>query len=344
MEVPMRSAIRWVSVLAAVVGLAAISACDRADAGKRDGGKDGALATGQTAPAKKVKIGVSIPAAEHGWTAGINWWAQRARTLYPDVEWTIATANNPEKQVADIEDMMVKGVDGLVILATESGPLTPIARQAHQRGIFIVNVDRGFLEPVAEIFLEGDNKSFGRTAAQFMVEKLGRRGDIVILEGMSSTVNTDRVQAAMEVFDQHPEIRVVGRQAGEWNRRKSLEAMQAMLTRHRRIDAVWAADDDMALGARQAIEEAGRQKEMWIFPGGGMKDVVKMVMENDPMIPANLTYSPSMIAAGMHMAVSVLRDGKRKQVMEFMPRHLMIDVELITPENAQRYYFPDSIY
>jgi glycerol dehydrogenase-like iron-containing ADH family enzyme len=51
-----------------------------------------------------------------------------------------------------------------------------------------------------------------------------------------------------------------------------------------------------------------------------------------------------MIAAGIHTAHSILRDGKKKEVMEFMPRHLMIDVELITPENARDYYFPDAVY
>lgn len=325
-------------ILAATFFLAA-PACDQGEAPKQ-GVREAAPST----PARKVRIGVSIPAAEHGWTAGINWWATRAMALYPDVEWIRATANTPEKQVADIEDMMARGVDGLVILATASAPLTPIARQAHERGIFIVNVDRGFLEPVADIFLEGDNKAFGRTAARYISQRLGGRGNIVILEGIPSTVNTDRVQAALEVFAEHPEIRILARQAGEWNRRKSLEAMEAMLARHPRIDAVWAADDDMALGALQAIQEAGREREMWIFPGGGMKDVVKRVMDGDPMFPANVTYSPSMIAAGIHLAASVLRDGKRQRVMEFMPRHLLIDVELITPENASRFYFPDSIY
>src|SRR5439155_1444214 len=83
--------------------------------------------------------------ADHGWTAGVGWWAKRAMTLYPDVEFVYSTAAGPEKQIADVEDMMVKGIDGLVILATESAPLTPIAKKAHEKGIFIVNVDRGFL-------------------------------------------------------------------------------------------------------------------------------------------------------------------------------------------------------
>src|SRR3954468_10601713 len=83
-------------------------------------------------PAKKIKIGVSIPAADHGWTAGIGWGAKRAMAVHPESEWSYSPASTPEKQIADIEDMMTKGVDGVVILATESAPLTPVAKQAHE--------------------------------------------------------------------------------------------------------------------------------------------------------------------------------------------------------------------
>ena len=129
-----------------------------------------------------------------------------------------------------------------------------------------------------------------------------------------------------------------------WNREKGLQVMENFLTKFPKIDAVWAQDDDILLGAAQAIKEAGRDKEMWIFGGAGMKDVVKMVMDKSPLVPADITYPPSMIAAGIHECVSALRDGNRDKIMEFMPRHLMMDVELITPENAKRFYFPESVY
>ncbi|MCL4197642.1 MAG: ABC transporter substrate-binding protein [Phycisphaerales bacterium] len=294
--------------------------------------------------ARKLRIGISIPAADHGWTAGVVWWAKQAQALYPEVDFTLATAGTPQKQISDIESMMVKGIDGLVVLATESAPLTPIAKQAHEKGIYLVNVDRGFLEPVADVFLEGDNKAFGRKSAEYMVQRLGGEGKIVILEGIPCTVNTDRVEAALEVFKQHPGIEILGRQPAHWNRQKGLEVMQTFLVKHKQIDAVWAQDDDIALGAFKAIREAGREKEMWMLGGAGMKDVVKMVMDKHPMFPANITYPPSMIATGIHLCVSNLRDGNRAKVSQFMPRHLMIDVELITPENAKEYYFPDSVY
>jgi ribose transport system substrate-binding protein len=295
---------------------------------------------------KKLRIGVSVPAADHGWTAGVGWWAKRAMKLYPDVEWVYQTAGTPEKQIADVEDMLTKKIDGLVILATESAPLTPTARKVHEEGVFIVNVDRGFLEPVADIFLEGDNKAFGRRSAQFIAEKMTKEGktNLVILTGIPCTVDTDRVNAALEVFKEYPEIKVLGQQPAMWNRQKGLEVMENFLTKHAKIDAVWAQDDDILLGAVQAIKEAGREREMWVFGGAGMKDVVQMVMNKDPMVPADITYPPSMIAAGIHVCVSTLRDGRRKEVMEFLPRHLLMDVELITPENAKGFYYPESVY
>lgn len=293
---------------------------------------------------RRMRIGVSIPAADHGWTAGVIWWAKRAMALHPEIDWQLSTASDPEKQVADIEDMMARNVDGLVVLATSSGPITPVAKRAHDRGIYIVNVDRGFLQPVADVFLEGDNKAFGRKAAEYIAQKLGGKGNIVVLEGVPCTVNTDRVNAAMEVFKRYPGLKVLGRQPANWNREKALSVMQNFLSQFPHIDAVWAGDDDVALGAIQAIKEAGRDQEMWVFGGGGMKTVVKMIEDKDPMVPATITYPPSMIAAGIHLAASTLRDGNQKQVSQFLPKHMVLDVELITPENAAEHYFPDSAY
>ena len=295
----------------------------------------------------KFKVGVSIPAADHGWTAGVVWWAKECSKLHPEIEWMIATAETPEKQIADIEAFMAKKVDALVILATESAPLTPVAEEAHNRGILIVNVDRGFLKPVADIFIEGDNASFGRKSAEFMVEKLGgkgkAKGDIFVLEGIPCTVNTARVNAAMAVFKTEPGIKIVGQQAANWNRQKALEVTETLLTKSPKVTAIWASDDDMALGAENALAEKGITG-VWILGGAGMKDIVKRVMDKDPMFPADITYPPSMIATGMELASTVLMGGQRAKKMQFMPHHLVIDVDLILPENAKDYYFPNSVY
>lgn len=296
------------------------------------------------ADGKKYRIGISLPSADHGWTAGAIWWAKEATKLYPDVEFDLQTAKDPSEQTSQIETMMAKNLDGLVVLATESAPLTPVAKEAHGRGILLVNVDRGFTEPVADVFIEGDNKAFGRKAAEWMAEKLNGNGNIVILEGIPCTVNTDRVTAAAEVFKKYPGIKILDQQSGKWNPEESLKVMETFLLKHPKIDAVWASDDDMAIGAEKAIKAAGREKEMWMLGGGGMKEVVKRIMDGDAMYPATITYPPSMTAVAVQKAVSILRDGKRSSIMKFMPRHMVIDVDVVEPTNAKDYYFPDSVY
>lgn len=303
----------------------------------------GGTASGPSAPTgKRYKVGVSIPAADHGWTAGVKYWADEAAKLHPNIDWVIEDAKEPNEQISDLENMQTQGVDAVVVLATESAPITPIAGKLKQAGILIVNVDRGFTEPVADVFIEGDNKAFGRKSAEFMVKKLGGKGNILILEGIPSTVNDDRVNSAMAVFNANPGIKVVGKDAGRWNRETAEKVTTNMLVANPQVDAIWASDDDMALGVETALKQAGRSN-VWVLGGAGMKEVVKRVMDKDPLFPANITYPPSMIAVGMQTAAGMLAVGK-DNAMKFMPRHLVLDVDLITPENAKDYYFPDAKY
>jgi ribose transport system substrate-binding protein len=330
---------RYKSVCFGAFGIAAImmSGCQPGGGGGTGGGSPVAN------NGKRFKIGVSIPAADHGWTAGVKYWADQAKKDNPDIDWIIQDAKEPGEQISGLENLQTQGVDALVILATESAPITPIAERIHGTGTLIINVDRGFTKPAADVFIEGDNKAFGRKSAEFIVQKLGGKGKIAVLEGIPCTVNTDRVTAAKAVFAANPGIQIVAEDSGMWNREKAEKVMQNMLVANPQIDAVWASDDDMALGVESALKAAGRDKNTWILGGGGMKDVVKRVMDGDKMYPGNITYPPSMIAFGMQTAAGMLHAGKAN-ALKFMPKHVMIDVSLITPENAKDFYFPDSVY
>lgn len=292
---------------------------------------------------EKFTVGVSIPAADHGWTAGVKYWADEATKLHPDMEWIIEDANEAGEQISDLENMQSQGVDAVVILAVESAALTPMAKKLKEEGVMIINVDRGFTEPVADVFIEGDNKAFGRTAAEYIVERLNGQGKVALLEGISSTVNTDRVKAAETVFNSASGIEIVGRGVGNWNREDAEKVMNDILVQNPEIDAIWAADDDMALGVENALRAAGRTGDVWVVGGGGMKDIVGRIKDGDTLFPATVTYPPSMIAVGIHEAASILRAGREK-TLQFMPKHLVLDVELVTRENAEQYYFPDSTY
>lgn len=326
-----------------LVGVAcvALSGCQTgSDVG---GKKETGTASNAGSGTKRFKVGVSIPAADHGWTAGIKYWAEKTSKENPDIDWIIEDAKEPGEQISDLENLQTQGVDALVVLATESAPITPIAEKLKNAGILLVSVDRGFTKPIADLYIEGDNKAFGQKSAKFIVEKLGGKGNVAVLEGIPSTVNTDRVDAAMAVFNASPGIKVVGRDSGMWSREKAEKVMQNMLVSNPKIDAIWASDDDMALGVETALKAAGRDKNVWILGGAGMKDIVKRVIDKDPLYPADVTYSPSMIRDGMVATAELLKKSPEDRKKEF-GKHVKLPVEIISPENAKDHYFPDSVY
>ncbi len=308
----------------------------------------GALGSAATAP-KKLRIGVSIPTADHGWTGGVVWWARKAisdwQTKDKDVTFFLVTADSASQQVGQVEDLMVKGIDALVILAHDSAPLTPVVEKAKKAGIFIVSVDRGLVKPVEDIYVAGDNPGFGRVCAEWMAKELNGKGKIVVLEGIPCVINTERVEAFNAVMKDYPGIEILDSQPAYWSTQKGLEVMENYLQKYKQIDAVWAGDDDVLKGVLQAYKESGR-KDIKLFLGGaGAKEIVKMVMDGDPLVRANVTYPPSMIATGISMAVMALRNEKLNGFYQNkIPSKIILSAELITRENAKDYYVPDSIF
>jgi ribose transport system substrate-binding protein len=152
------------------------------------------------------------------------------------------------------------------------------------------------------------------------------------------------VEAFKAVFAKYPGLKILAQQPGMWNQQKAQDVMQTMLTAHKQVDAIWAGDDDMALGAEKALKAAGRDKGVWMFGGAGMKDIVKRVMDGDPMFPADITYPPSMIAQGIQEAVNALSTTKKEDLKNFKHKDVEVKVEMIEPSNAKDFYFKDSVY
>lgn len=300
--------------------------------------------------AQKIRVGVSIPTADHGWTGGINYYAQKAikdwQAKDKNIEFYLVTADSPAKQVNDIEDLMVKGIDALVILAYDSAPLTPVVKKAYEKGVYVVSVDRGLTENVQDVYIAGDNPGMGRVSAEWLGKALGGKGDIVVLEGIPCVINSERVDNFNDVIaKKFPGIKILDSQPANWDTQKGLEIMTNYLQKYKKIDAVWAQDDDVLVGVLQAYKESGR-KDIKIFLGGaGSKVMIKKVMDGDPLVQADVTYPPSMIASGISLAIY----GARNQPLPGfyqgkIPSKIVLAAELITKQNAKSYYQPESIF
>lgn len=291
----------------------------------------------------KILVGVSIPSADHGWTGGVVWHAQRAKerieSANPDVKVLISTAGDAAEQVDKVENLLARGISALVILPHEPGPLTGVCERVKSGGVKLVVVDRGLTRDIQDLSVAGDNAGFGRAGAETLVKFLGGKGKILIMEGIPCTVNSERVDAFREVIRRYPGITVLDSQSAYWDTEKGLKLMENYLQKHPHIDAVWTGDDDVLLGALKAYEESGRKDIRCFIGGAGAKQVVKMVMDGHPLIPFDVTYPPEMVAVGIERALE-LAEGKAANGQ----RRVIVPSQVIDRENAGKFYFPDSVF
>ena len=291
----------------------------------------------------KIRIGVSIPSADHGWTGGVVYWAEQTKKDFerkdPRIEIILSTARDSSEQVNKIENLMVQGIKALVVLPQEPAPLTGVCSQVKDRGIYLVVVDRGLEKNVQDLTVAGDNSEFGRRCAEEMAKRLKGKGNILIMEGVPCEVNTLRVNAFKNVMKKYPDIKILESQTSNWSQEKGLKLMENFLQKYKQIDAVWAGDDDVLIGALKAYAESKRKDVKFFIGGGGAKAIVKRVLDKDPLVPVNVTYPPRMIAYGIEFAVAAAK-GKptAKSKREVIP------AEVITPANAKYFYQPNSPY
>jgi ribose transport system substrate-binding protein len=298
----------------------------------------------------KVKVGVSIPTADHGWTGGINWWAKKAiadwQAKDKNVEFLLVTAESPQKQVNDVEDLMTKGITALVILAHDSAPLTPVVKKAYEKGIYVVSVDRGLTEKAENVYIAGDNPGLGATSADWLGKAMGGKGNVVVLEGIPCVINTERVEGFKQVIaKKYPGVKILDSQPAMWDTQKGLQIMENYLQKYKQIDAVWAQDDDVLIGVLQAIKESGRKDIKVALGGAGSKLMVKKVMDGDALVQADVTYPPNMIATGITLGVlGAQGKGVEGFYQKKVPSKIVVSAELVTKANAKDYYVPESVY
>ncbi|MCD2183011.1 substrate-binding domain-containing protein [Rhizobium sp. GN54] len=295
-----------------------------------------------TAYAQEEKtIGVSIPAADHGWTAGVVYHANRVAELlmkeHPGLKVVVKTSPDPATQANALQDLEVQGIDALVILPTDPDPLVNAIKEVKGKGTFVSIVDRAPStndNSVRDLYVAGNNSALGEVAGKYIAENTPD-AEVVVIRGLPIPIDQER-QDGFDKGIAGSNVKVLDRQFGNWNRDDAFKVMQDYLTKHSKIDVVWCQDDDMAVGVLQAIEQSGRTDIKYVIGGAGSKDMIKKVIDGDKMFPVNVLYPPSMVATAMELTAAALYDQ--------VPVHgtYTLDATLITPENAEGYYFPDS--
>lgn len=230
--------------------------------------------------------------------------------------------NDAAKQVNDVEDLIQQGVDALLINPTDSAAISTAVQSANNIGIPVVTLDRSADKGNVEALVASDNIKGGEMAANYMIEKLGENTQVAELEGVpGASATRERGQGFHNVAD--AKLNVTAKQAADFDRTKGLTVMENLLQANPDIKAVFAHNDEMALGAIEAINSSG--KDIMVIGFDGNDDALNAIKLGN--LEATVAQQPELIGK---LAVNAARDVLQgKKVDKIIPAPL----KLVTQEN-----------
>jgi len=229
--------------------------------------------------------------------------------------------NDPAKELANVEDLLSKKISLLLINPTDSDAVVSAIRAANRAGVPVVTLDRGATGGEVLSHVASDNAQGGMMAGELIIEILGGSGKVVELQGVAGTsAARDRGEGFNAAIDTANGIVVVASQVADFDRTKGLNVMENILQAQSDIDAVFAHNDEMALGAIKAIESSNR--DIIVVGFDGTDDAVTAVKEG--VMLATVAQQAARIGSiGVETADSIL---KGKSVAKYSP----VPLQLIT--------------
>jgi ribose transport system substrate-binding protein len=209
---------------------------------------------------KKWIFGFSNASETNTWRTALREAIQAGAALYPNVELLITDANDsPSKQVADLEDLLAKGSNGLIIGAATTDVANPILERAQQKNIPVIIVDRLVTSKKYTTFVTSDNKVMATNCLSYLCKNLLKgKGKIAVVEGIPGSGPAVERNAAYDVvLKGFPDIKVAARQAGDWSRASGQRVIENIITAHPDLNGIHFDGGEMALGGIQALRAAG---------------------------------------------------------------------------------------
>ena len=236
---------------------------------------------------------------------------------------------NVDQQVSILEDQIQRGARALVVAPAGSAQVTPVLENAIGRGIPVVLVDSDAPLPGKSAYAGTDNRAGGTLAGRHVIEKVGT-GKIAIITGVPGNQSQDdRAAGFLETIATAPGLQVVARQPANSERSLGLTVMENILTAHPDIKAVFATNDQMALGAVEAIMTRAPKAGIVVVGFDATAEAVQAILEG--RMSASVAQRPfEMGRRGVEAALALI-DGRTVE-----PR-IDTGTELVTVANAQEY-------
>jgi inositol transport system substrate-binding protein len=238
-----------------------------------------------------------------------------------------------ERQVQQVESFIAQGVDAIILNPCESEASSPAVDKALAAGIPIVNVNSETRsKPTA--FVGSRDEESARIAMEYITRRLGGRGNVLMMQGfLGQAAQLKRDRGAREVLAKQPGLKLLADQTAEWDRAKALALMENWIQSYGdRIDAVFAQNDEMAMGALVALEQAGRKDKVIVAGVDAIADALQAV--KDGRLDATVFQDARGQGAGAVEAAVKLVRKQPCQPEVFLP------FQLVTRENVDQYGRP----
>lgn len=226
--------------------------------------------------------------------------------------------NDSARELSNVEDLLTQGVDLILINPTDSDAVGNAIKTANKKDIPVITLDRGASSGDVVTHVASDNIAGGVMAGEYIVELLDGKGKVIELEGIAGTsAARDRGEGFNKAIEASS-IQVVAKQVADFDRTKGLSVMENILQAQAEIDAVFAHNDEMALGALKAIEVSGRN--IIVVGFDATDDAVNSVKAGE--MSATVAQQPEMIGSlGVENAMKTL---KGEQLKSYIPVDLML--------------------
>lgn len=283
----------------------------------------------------KWRIGFSQCTTTEPWRVLFNDLLEKEAAKHPEVALEILDAQDrTENQNSQMEALINKKVDAILISPKESAGLTAVVERATDAGIPVIVLDRDVDTEKYACFVGGDNKEIGRAAGTYAVEVLGGPGEAKgkiyeIWGGMGSTPAHERHDGFAEIVGKETGITLIGEQDGDWKQIKGYSIMEAALKIEKDIDIVYAHNDPMAYGAYLAAEAAGREEGIK-FVGIDANPDEGCKWAREEKLAATFVYPPPG-EKGLQVALEILEGGEPEAQRIHLP------TRRITKETVDEY-------
>ncbi|MBA1228396.1 sugar ABC transporter substrate-binding protein [Pseudomonas viridiflava] len=293
-----------------------------------------ALMLGSGAALADIKVGVAMSQFDDTWLTYLREdMSAKAKTLPDGVTLQFVDARaDVNKQLDQVQELIGKKVDALIVNPVDTAATARITKIAVAAGIPLVYVNRrpdDLKLPEGVATVTSDDVEAGRLQMQYIADKMGGKGSVMILLGdLANNSTKGRTDGVKEVLKKYPDIKIDQEQTGTWLRQKGMDLTNDWITQGKAFNAVLANNDEMAIGAAMALKQAGIKKGT-VFVAGvdGTPDGLNAVSKGD------LTVSVYQDAKGQaNGAVDAAVKMAKKEKLE--TQAIVIPYRLITPENV----------